>query len=221
MRASGCIVDDNTVSDQFAKTNMQAYHDEVFFFHVSNSSGLWFVPWLRWLRKLSFVHYCKTASPGARNVVWPCRRKKTKKRRRTTRRQHGFRIQTKLLDCLICLLLATNKRFWGLWEKKYCWKVALRQCYNVRKRDSCDEIDTSLCAAILSRYGCGLWSPESSWTLALGSWFVVHNRLNGSNLHGHSSVTLRKYTPSFMSSSVLRGGCTAAVFQDAKSAADC
>jgi hypothetical protein len=41
-------------------------------------------------------------------------------------------------------------------EKKYCWKVALRQCYNVRKRDSCDEIDTSLRAATLSRYGCGL-----------------------------------------------------------------
>jgi hypothetical protein len=45
--------------DQFAKTNMQAYHDEVVFFHVSNSSGLWFAPWLKRRRKLSFVHYCK------------------------------------------------------------------------------------------------------------------------------------------------------------------
>lgn len=130
MRASGCIVDDNAVLDQFAKTNVQAYHDEVVFFHVSNSSGLWFAPWLKWRRKLSFVHYCKTASPGARNVVWPCRRKKTKKWRRTTRRQHGFRIQTQVLNCLICLLLATNKRFWGLRKKvllESCTKAML-QC---------------------------------------------------------------------------------------------
>jgi hypothetical protein len=40
MRASGCIVDDNAVLDQFAKINKQASHDEVVFFHVSNSSGL-------------------------------------------------------------------------------------------------------------------------------------------------------------------------------------
>jgi hypothetical protein len=40
MHVSGCIVDDNAVLDQFAKTNMQAYHDEVVFLHVFNSSGL-------------------------------------------------------------------------------------------------------------------------------------------------------------------------------------
>lgn len=89
---------------------MQAYHDEVVFFHVSNSSGLWFAPWPKRRRQLSFVHYCKQPVRVHGTSFWRCRRKKTKKRRRTTRRQHGFSIQTKVLDCLICLLLATNKK---------------------------------------------------------------------------------------------------------------
>jgi hypothetical protein len=48
--------------DQLAKINKQASHDEVVFFHVSNSSGLWLAPWLKRRRKLSFVHYCKGQS---------------------------------------------------------------------------------------------------------------------------------------------------------------
>jgi len=130
MRASGCIIDDNAVLDQFAKTNMQAYHDEVVFFHVSKSSGLWFAPWLKRRRKLSFVHYCKqpVRVHGTSFGHVGGRRRGTGEGRRRGNMDLEYK-QKSLIVSFVCCWLPT-KWFWGLRKKVLLesWTKAMLQC---------------------------------------------------------------------------------------------